>query len=116
MIEQRAEFLSSAKTAIAETPPNVTKAIEDYKEAARISFELGEDDGYIAFFKGGLPACNYIFEIFLCHEQGMIQTGTCFLKYADYFEPIVENCRLNIQESEAKVFAGAEPGDSLADL
>ncbi|MHA1323580.1 MAG: hypothetical protein ACTSRL_12345 [Candidatus Helarchaeota archaeon] len=43
MIEQRSELLASAKAAIKEDPPNISLAINNYKEAARISFELGEN-------------------------------------------------------------------------
>jgi hypothetical protein len=44
MIEQRAELLAKAKSALQEPTPNVARIAEDYKEAARISFELGEND------------------------------------------------------------------------
>ncbi|MHA1650546.1 MAG: hypothetical protein ACTSYB_10175 [Candidatus Helarchaeota archaeon] len=44
VIEQRAELIAEAKLAIKENPPNIQKAIENYKEAARISIELGEDE------------------------------------------------------------------------
>ncbi|MFX1297223.1 MAG: hypothetical protein ACFFD2_20515 [Promethearchaeota archaeon] len=44
IIEQRAELLAEAKVAIKEVPPNIEKAINNYKEAARISIELGEDE------------------------------------------------------------------------
>lgn len=44
MIEQRSELIASAKNAIKEEPPNIAIAINNYKEAARISFELGEKE------------------------------------------------------------------------
>ncbi len=43
VIEQRAQLIADAKAAIKETPPNIKKAVDHYKEAARISIELGED-------------------------------------------------------------------------
>jgi len=44
MIEQRAEILARTKTALKEPSPNISRVVEDYNEAARISFELGEND------------------------------------------------------------------------
>jgi len=44
MIEQRAELIASAKAAVKEVPPNIAVAINNYKEAARISFELDEKE------------------------------------------------------------------------
>jgi tetratricopeptide (TPR) repeat protein len=44
MIEQRAELLGRTKSALKEAAPNIPRIAEDYKEAARISFELGEND------------------------------------------------------------------------
>jgi len=44
MIDQRAELLAKAKSALKEPKPNIAQIVEDYKEAARISFELGEND------------------------------------------------------------------------
>ncbi|HUY00184.1 MAG TPA: hypothetical protein VMV49_11555 [Candidatus Deferrimicrobium sp.] len=44
MIEQRAKIIANAKAAVKEDPPNIEKSIEDYREAARISYELGESE------------------------------------------------------------------------
>jgi len=44
MIEQRAEIIARCKAALKEPAPNISRIIEDYNEAARISFELGEND------------------------------------------------------------------------
>jgi len=44
MIDQRAELLARTKAALKEPTPNIPRIAEDYKEAARISFELGEND------------------------------------------------------------------------
>jgi tetratricopeptide (TPR) repeat protein len=44
VVEQRADLLADAKVALREDPPNIAQAISNYKEAARISIELGEDE------------------------------------------------------------------------
>jgi len=44
VIEQQADLIANAKAALRETPPNITQAIANYKDAARISIELGEDE------------------------------------------------------------------------
>ncbi|NVM54164.1 MAG: hypothetical protein HWN66_10730 [Candidatus Helarchaeota archaeon] len=44
MIEERSEILTKAKAAIKQDPPNISQAIQGYKEASRISFELGENE------------------------------------------------------------------------
>lgn len=44
MIEQRADILAKAKSALKDPTPNIARIAEEYREAARISFELGEND------------------------------------------------------------------------
>lgn len=73
MVEDRAEILTSAKAAIAESPPNVAKAIQDYKEAARISFELGENELANSY----LQTAKHIEE-----DQGLLVERENFIKEA----------------------------------
>ncbi len=74
IIEERAELITEAKAAFKEDPPNIEKAIDNYKEAARISIELGEDEVAQAY----LQTAKRVEE-----DQGLILERENFAKDAE---------------------------------
>ena len=86
------------------------------KIGVKAFFKLGEDDGYLPFFQGGLATFNDVFQVVLGHEQGVVQAGAGLFQFADNLEAVVKDGRLDIEKAKAKVFAGAVAGDGLTEL